>query len=56
MRAFLLLAPVLVFALNAYATLSLNRGTLYDVRRKWPKLFLIWFLPLLGAGLGAIRL
>jgi len=56
MHAFLLLALVLVFALNAYATLSLYRGTVYEVWRKWPQLLLIWFLPRLGAGLGAIRL
>lgn len=49
MSIFLFVAFVLVFALNAYATLFLHRSPLYDARQKWPQLFLIWLLPVLGA-------
>lgn len=49
MSPLLLVAVILVFTLNAYATLSLYRSPLYDARQKWPQLFLIWLLPVLGA-------
>lgn len=49
MSIFLFVAFVLLFALNAFATLSLYRSPLYDARQKWPQLFLIWLLPVLGA-------
>lgn len=49
MSIFLFIALVLVFTLNAAATLSLYRSPLHDARQKWPQLFLIWLLPVLGA-------
>lgn len=49
MTTFLRVALLLVFVLNAYATLRLQRSPLYDARQKRPQLFLIWLLPILGA-------
>lgn len=49
MSIFLFIALVLVFTLNAYATLSLYHSRLYDARQRWLQLFLIWLLPVLGA-------
>lgn len=49
MRTFLVLALILVFVLNTYATLRLYRSRLYEPPQKTPQLGMIWLLPILGA-------
>lgn len=51
MHTFLVFALILVFVLNAYATLRLYRSPLYEPRQKMPQLVVIWLLPILGAWL-----